>query len=120
MGDIAQEILKGDRCQECGVPTEGLGFPISCRDCMTTPQPKKKGPRKLKPDVIRVKQADDKSCFLEGHTSATKGNQLLSISETDEPGRGSEILLTQQTVTTLLPLLQRFARTGRLTPAIEE
>lgn len=36
MGDVADEVLNGDRCQECIIPfdTPGDGYPRTCRVCI--------------------------------------------------------------------------------------
>lgn len=53
MGDIADMMIGGDLCQQCGVPlTNSLGdFPQFCPDCKPRKKRKKKRRRRNKPDI---------------------------------------------------------------------
>lgn len=47
MGELAEYILNGDDCQECGQYIgDGDGFPRSCSDCQPQPKQRKRKRRK--------------------------------------------------------------------------
>lgn len=51
MGDIANDLIDGTMCQECGTYIgEGPGYPRYCSDC----KPKKKKKKKLTGPIVTV------------------------------------------------------------------
>ena len=117
MGDIAEQILEGSLCQECGayIDEEKPDHPRSCALCSETPQKKKKGEEPPR-DCIQLKQTNMGTLTIEGFTNPTKGGQYISILAED----GHEIITSQYGVEQLLPAFQRFAKMGRLTKTVSE